>query len=279
MDNRYSLGIYEKAMPNSLSIDEKLELAKITGFDRLEISIDETDEKLERLYDDSGREISKYVKKINIPIKTMCLSGHRKYPLGSHDPEIRKKSLEILNLALEFSDRVGIRIIQLAGYDVYYEDGDADTVNYFQENLNIITERAAKYGIILAFETMETEFMDTIAKSMNYVNKIGSPYLGIYPDIGNLMNAYVKYDIEPISDLINGEGKIFAAHLKETKPGIYRNMDFGTGHTDYDLFIKELIRQKVRIFTGEFWHLGEEDYTDKIKKASIFLRDKIEKWL
>ena len=53
----------------------------------------------------------------------MCLSGHRKYPLGSHDKEIQKKSLEIMKKAIDFAADLGIRIIQLAGYDVYYEDG------------------------------------------------------------------------------------------------------------------------------------------------------------
>ena len=37
---KYVLGVYEKAMPNSLSIKEKLELAKQLGYDFMEISID-----------------------------------------------------------------------------------------------------------------------------------------------------------------------------------------------------------------------------------------------
>ena len=51
MDNKkfYELGLYEKSMPNTLSFREKLETVKATGFDFLEISIDETDEKLARL--------------------------------------------------------------------------------------------------------------------------------------------------------------------------------------------------------------------------------------
>ena len=43
MDNKkfYELGLYEKSMPNTLSFREKLETVKATGFDFLEISIDE----------------------------------------------------------------------------------------------------------------------------------------------------------------------------------------------------------------------------------------------
>ena len=45
----YSLGLYEKAMPASLCWLEKLGLAKDAGYDYIEISIDETDEKLARI--------------------------------------------------------------------------------------------------------------------------------------------------------------------------------------------------------------------------------------
>ena len=47
--NRYELGLYEKAMPGNLSWKEKLELTRESGFDYLEMSVDESDEKLARL--------------------------------------------------------------------------------------------------------------------------------------------------------------------------------------------------------------------------------------
>ena len=49
MENDYMLGLYEKAMPSSLSYAEKLKTAAECGFDFVELSIDETDEKLMRL--------------------------------------------------------------------------------------------------------------------------------------------------------------------------------------------------------------------------------------
>ena len=47
--HQYLLGLYEKSMPNSLSLSEKLRCVKQAGFDYLELSIDESDEKLARL--------------------------------------------------------------------------------------------------------------------------------------------------------------------------------------------------------------------------------------
>ena len=164
--DKINLGIYEKALPNSLSIDDKLRIVKKIGFDQLEISIDESREKLSRLTNGFGKKLLKAQMENKLRVRTMCLSGHRKYPLGSMDENIRKKSLEIMKKAIEFSDINSIRIIQLAGYDVYYEKGNEDTKKYFIENLSKSVDMAAKYGVILAFETMETEFMDTVEKAM-----------------------------------------------------------------------------------------------------------------
>ena len=45
----YTLGLYEKSMPGTLTWKEKLLEAREAGFDFVEISIDETDEKRDRL--------------------------------------------------------------------------------------------------------------------------------------------------------------------------------------------------------------------------------------
>ena len=43
------LGIYEKALPNDFTWLEKMQAAKQAGFDYIEISVDESDERLARL--------------------------------------------------------------------------------------------------------------------------------------------------------------------------------------------------------------------------------------
>lgn len=276
LNREYRLGLYEKSMPSTLTWVEKLTIAKKSGFDYLEISIDESDAKLARL-DQPTNEIKETIQKTGVPISSMCLSGHRKYPLGSHDKEIQKKSLEIMKKAIDFAADLGIRIIQLAGYDVYYEDGDLYTNHDFETNLKKCVEMAAEKGIVLGFETMETPFMDTVEKAMRYVNLVSSPYLGVYPDIGNLKNASLLYGVDVDEDLMCGKGHIFASHLKETVPGKYREIPFGTGHTEFVKNIKTLKRLGVRMFVGEFWYVNNEDWEDVVKDAGVFLRDKLDK--
>ena len=61
--------------------------------------------------------------------------------------------MEIMKKAIEFSDKIGIRIIQLAGYDVYYnETSSPDSKQYFTENVIKSVEYASKYGVILALK-------------------------------------------------------------------------------------------------------------------------------
>lgn len=274
----YSLALYEKAFPSELSLEEKLFECGRLGFDSLELSIDETDARLARL-EWTDAEICALVNTIResrVPIRTMCLSGHRKYPLGASDAAIRERGMDIMKKALELSSKLGISIIQLAGYDVYYEQGTPLTREYFRQNLMAAVDMAAAHGILLGFETMETPFMDTVGKAMKYVSACSSPWLGVYPDIGNLKNAAVLYGGSVTEDILSGRGHILAMHLKETRPGIYRDMRFGTGHTEYLpclLCAKEL---GVRMFTGEFWHQPGEDYRQVISKAAAFLRERLD---
>ncbi len=274
----YTLCLYEKAMPSSLSWIEKLNAAKAAGFDAVEISIDETDTRLNRIEPDHPirHELRTAMAESGVPVLTMCLSAHRKYPLGSHDEAIRARSLDIMTKAVDFAQALGIRIIQLAGYDVYYETGDEQTRHWFEVNLRKATELAAQGGVLLGFETMETLFMDTATKAMHYVSAINSPYLKIYPDIGNLTNASRISGVSVRHDLRNAKGHIVAAHLKEIIEGHYREIPFGTGDTHYTDALDELVQQGVRFYTGEFWDVGQPTWEKDLVFANTYLREKIE---
>lgn len=267
----YTLGLYEKALPGELSWREKLSCAKQAGYDALEISIDETDQKLARLDwpRQTRMELISLMSEIGMPIRTMCLSGHRKYPLGASDPAVRRRGMEIMEKAIGLADDLGIRIIQLAGYDVYYEPSTPDTHAQFEKNLARAVRMAASAGVTLAFETMETEFMNTVGKAMRYVRFIHSPYLTLYPDCGNLTNASVTYGSDPCADLRMGDGVISALHLKETMPGRFREVPFGTGHVDFPAIIRTAWELGVRKYTAEFWYTGNEVWKDDL----VFARD------
>ena len=274
---RYALGLYEKAMPGTMTIGEKLECAKECGYDYVELSVDETDEKLARL--DWTKEerlaLVKEMYRVGLPLRSMCLSGHRKYPFGAKDPEVRKRGMEIMEKAIDLADDLGIRTIQLAGYDAYYEkDQWEGSRQAFLENLTKATEMAAAKGISMGFETMETPFMNTVWKSMFYVNHIDNPWLGVYPDCGNLTNAAVADGSSVTDDLYSGRGHVIAMHLKATKPGLFRDMVFDdpTSHVDFEADIARAWSLGVRRYVTEMWYLGSEKWKNDIHTANRTMR-------
>lgn len=275
--SEFCLGLYEKSMPNTLTLTEKLVETKAAGFDYLELSIDETDEKLARLQW-SGEErsaLKRSMEEAGVPVLSICLSGNRKYPLGSEDEAVRERGVEIMGDAIDLAQDLGIRIIQIAGYDEYYGESNDRSRAFFGESLERMVRYAAQRGVILAFETMETEFMNTVGKAMKYVEQVNSPYLQVYPDTGNVANAALTYGTDPNDDLESGRGHIAAVHMKETVPGKFREVPYGTGHVDFTQVFRTASDMGVGLFVGEFWYVGNDDWREQLAFANRFLRDKM----
>lgn len=234
------LGIYEKALPAGECWLERLELAASLEFDFVEMSIDETDERLARL--DWSREqrfsLVQAVAQTGVRVPSICLSAHRRFPLGSEDDAVRNQGLEIMRKAIEFAQDVGIRVIQLAGYDVYYQQANDETRRRFREGLMLAVEMASRAQVTLAMEIMDYPLMNSISKAMGYAHYLNNPWFQIYPDIGNLS----AWDNDVQMELEAGRGHIVAVHVKDTRPGIFKNVPFGTGVVEFERCFETLKR-------------------------------------
>lgn len=175
----HPLGIYEKRWRKT-SRPERLVLAKSCGFDFVEMSVDETDERLSRLEWSPAQRASlvSAMLETGVAIPSMCLSAHRRFPFGSRDESVRIRARDIMTKAIRLARDLGIRTIQLAGYDVYYEEHDEGTQQRFAEGLAWAVEQAAAAQVMLAVEIMDTAFMNSISKwksGMKCCHRRGSP--------------------------------------------------------------------------------------------------------
>ena len=273
------LGIYEKALPNAFSWKEKMLAAKAAGFDFIEISVDESDERLARLDWDQKtiREMRELMDETGITFPSMCLSGHRRFPFGSKNPETRKKAYEIMEKGILLAQKLGVTCIQLATYDVYYEESDEETKALFLQGMKDSVDMAAKAGIILAMEIMDTPFVGTILRATHYLREIPSPYFKIYPDMGNL----TQFSADPENEFELGFPDITAIHVKETKPGVFKCVPFGTGTVRFaDLFKKLHDLGYAGRFMVEMWADNTKPCTMKeavadLRAAKEFVVDKM----
>ena len=221
------VGIYEKAFPSDYSWNQILISAKQAGYDFVEMSIDESQMRLDRLNWDTTQRaaLRRVISDTGIPIWDMGISAHRKYPLGSANNELRQKGMDILYRSIELAADLGIRVIQVMGYDVFYEPGNEDTEARFIEGFVTGTEWASAAGVLLALENVDTNFVDSVEKAMRIVNLIDSPWFQVYPDIGNMTAA--GYD--PLEQLPLTNSHLVGVHVKDTRKNELRGVNLGEG--------------------------------------------------
>lgn len=282
MLDRHLFGLYEKALDPADDWPTRLKKTQELGFDFMELSIDETDERLERLYWPTER--WEYLRRVctqtGVPLQSMCLSAHRRFPFGSADPIKRAKAYEIMERAITFSVALGIRVIQLAGYDVYYEPSTPESVRRFREGLVWSVREAGRRQVMLAMEIMDTPFLNSISKNMGYEAMLRSPWYRVYPDIGNL-SAWPENDVD--FEIRQGFGSIVGIHLKDTlaavggSAGTFKQVPFGVGCVDFPRRFAQLAQLG---YTGpyvmEMWHAEGSDDMERVRRAKAWMEEQYE---
>lgn len=271
------IGIYEKAINNKFNWREKIQIAKKAGYDFIEFSVDESQEKIDRLNwsDKKINEIQKILIEENFYFNSMALSGLRKYPYGSSNANVRQEAILITKKAILLAKKLGIRMIQLAGYDVYYEKANFNSQKYFLDSVKQVIKLANEHSVMLSFEIMDTKFMGTISNYYKVLKGVNSPWLKIYPDLGNLWQ-WSSPNIE--KELLLGKDDIIGLHFKDTKPNVFRDVPFGEGTVDFKHIFT--ILNKIKYdgpFLIEMWSSNKLDETiseniDKIKNALKFFK-------
>lgn len=274
MTKKLPVGIYEKALPFNVDWFERLSKAKEVGFDFVEISIDESDERLNRL-DWTAKEqanLRAAIAKTGVPLITMCLSGHRKYPLGSADPHTRQHAFDIMRKAVDFAVDIGIRVIQLAGYYVYYEPHTANSLPRYQEGLAQGLEWAGEAGVMLALENVDGNDVDSVTQAMHFVDAFNSPWFQVYPDIGNLS----EHSLDVCAELELARGHIVGVHVKDTLPGEPRRVPFGEGSVPFVNAFRKLAEMN---FNGpvllEMWNDDSPNSMRIVQESRKWVMDKM----
>ncbi|WP_294906902.1 L-ribulose-5-phosphate 3-epimerase [Tatumella sp. UBA2305] len=276
LSQQVPLGIYEKALPAGECWFKRLQLAKQLGFDFVEMSVDESETRLARLSWSRQQRLQlvNAIAETGVRVPSMCLSAHRRFPLGSEDDAVREKALEIMRKAIGFAQDVGIRVIQLAGYDVYYQQANDETRRRFREGLKQSIVMASRAQVTLAMEIMDYPLMNSISKALGYTHYLNNPWFQIYPDLGNLS----AWDNDVQLELEAGKGHIVAVHVKDTRPGEFKNVPFGSGVVDFDRCFRTL---KQTGYSGpyliEMWSETADDPEAEVVKARTWVREQMVK--
>jgi L-ribulose-5-phosphate 3-epimerase len=166
----------------------------------------------------------------------MCLSAHRKFPLGSRDVAVRRQGLEIMDKALDFAVDIGLRVVQVMAYDVFYEPSDEWTQAQFKKGLAVGAQLAGQAGVMLGIENLDTPFVENASQGLALINEINSPWLQLYLDMGNLAAA----GYYPPDELRLAKDHLLGIHVKDAAPKVIRGIPFGEGIVPFQEIFKTL---------------------------------------
>jgi predicted hexulose-6-phosphate isomerase len=270
------VGVYEKAFPEEYSWEHILVSARQAGYDFVEMSIDESTRRLDRLkWQPSERAaLRQAIHNTGIPIWGMGISAHRKFPMGSASAVLRQQGLDILYQSIELAVDLGVRVIQVMGYDAFYEPSNADTEARYLEGLSTGVRWASAAGVLLALENGDSELVNSATKIMRIVKLINSPWLQAYPDIGNM----TAFGYDPLEQLPQTNGHLAGVHVKDTRKGELRGVALGEGIVQFEAVFQLLARLG---YSGplvmEMWSgMGKNnDPIDSVTNA----RQKLSQWI
>jgi len=278
------LGIYEKALrsgPLAVSgsrVDAEawrvfLDQVPRAGFSFLDLSIDESPEREARLDWDAGqcRTVRRAAEAAGTFIGGICLSLHRRIGPGSADPDVRRRAREVMARGLQVCHDLGVPVIQLAGYYCYYEDPNPDAERWYAQLLADAVPTAARLGVVMGIENVDGDDVTSLTKAMEFVDAVDSPYLQLYPDLGNI----AEQGLDPGVELAAGEGHMVAMHAKDVRPGEPRRVEMGTGVVNWDRSFALLAAQgwSGRLMI-EMWNDDAPDSLSRCAAARTFIEDR-----
>ena len=257
VDNK-PISVYEKAFPQSLGLEEKIMTARRMGFSGIEISIDSDPARLARL-DWSKEELSK-LRGIMAPagfnIQSICLSAHREIPLGSSDHVAARESLDIGLRAIDIASELEVPFVQIAGYFTSDGDWSESSRTRFIAALAELVLKAERSGVQLALENVDGQDVLNAQDGIQIVREIDSPALRLYVDVGN----YVANGLNALEELQRAIPYACAIQLKDTRPGEFRRVEFGSGQVPFRELIEECLVDFATLpLSLELWNDGNSN--------------------
>lgn len=270
------IGIYEKALTDNTDLYYLLNLLAKTRYDYLEISIDDSKNRISRLEmpKEKREKLRSYMEKKELYIYSIVLSANRSFPIGNKSIGVRDKGKLIIKKTIEFAFDLNIPVIQLAGYYSFFSDlRDGKERDRFIEALKELSKYAAWKGVMLGLENMDGKDILSIEDSINVIEDVNSPWLQLYPDIGNLVANGLSLE----NELKNIGNRILSVHLKDTRKNEFRRVPFGEGEVDFKL-AGDLLRKENYNgnFTIEMWNDGNQNALGVTDETLDFIKKEME---
>ncbi len=204
------------------SLENCFRLAKKYGFDGIELAMDETGELTPETAPEQIEKIRRMAEQYQLKLYSLATGLYWKYPLTSGVPAIAEKAAYLLNRQIDIAAQLGCdTILVVPGTVTGSQDGDGPAVPYdaaYERAFTAVSAASAfakQKKVRIGLENVWNKFLLSPLELRGFIDQIGSPWIGAYFDVGNVVRD--GYPEQWISIL----GKrIFKVHWKD-----YRRSD------------------------------------------------------
>jgi L-ribulose-5-phosphate 3-epimerase len=176
-------GLTQICLGRNSSIRDALQMCKEIGYDGLEILLTESGELTMNSGPDDYAALLKMSEEAGVELTSICGGGD----LSDNDPEAIARYKAQIRKMLEAAEALSIDTVLVTGgrtsekvpYDVAYDR----TLRALQE----LRPDAERHRVNIALENIWNKLLVSPLEFRDFLDKIGSPYIGCYFDTGNIL--------------------------------------------------------------------------------------------
>ena len=226
-------------------IEESLTLAKKAGFEGVELALNAEGELSMQSTEREIKEVRKKAEDLGLALYSLSCGLCWDYRLSDDDKAMREKAKDMIKKQLESAKILGADTILVipgvvnvefsspekkVAYDVVYERA--------LEGIHALKPYAEGLQVNIALENVWNKFLLSPMEMRDFIDKIGSDYVGSYLDIGNTL--YCGYPEDWVRILGHRIKKVHFKDYRLQAGGLHGFVDLLAGDVDYPEVVKAL---------------------------------------
>lgn len=262
------------------TIRESLTLAKAAGFEGVELALSAEGELSMHSTEGEIREVRSVAEGLGLSLYSLSSGLCWDLRLSDDDPAKRSAAKDMIKKQLETAAILGADTILVVPGVVNVEFSHPEVrVPYetvYERSLAALSElsvEAKAIGVSIGLENVWNKFLLSPMEMRDFIDKIGSPYVGSYLDIGNTM--YCSYPEDWIRILGSRIKKVHFKDYRVQAGGLHGFVDLLAGDVDYPEVTRALAEIGYDGWVSAEMIPNYRHYTDAIIYNTSFAMDKI----
>lgn len=210
-------GLSVWSCPVGWNLEQIFSAAAQAGFDGVEVALDERGELSLSTTKEEMQKIRAVAQAHGVALYSVATGLYWQYSLTADSPQVREKAMDIVKKQIETAACLGCETVLVVpgavGVDFAPECGVVPYDIAYQrahEAILALAPCAEAAGVAIALENVWNKFLLSPLELRNFIDSIGSDFVGAYFDVGNvLVNGYPEHWIDILGN------RIKKVHIKD----------------------------------------------------------------